>query len=75
MPTSLEVLRLTTPRAFELGQGTTLLSLARGTLCIPALELHLGQRHTLRLAGAEGALDLVPGYGGAALIAIRLDRV
>jgi environmental stress-induced protein Ves len=58
-----------------LSAATTLLFVARGTLCIPEFDLHLGPRHTVRVDGGGGAIQLIPGYGGAALVLAELDGV
>lgn len=64
----LEILSLAAPRVVRLSSATTLLFVARGTLSVPAFGLHLGQRHTLRVDGGAGALQLVAGYGGASVV-------
>ena len=57
----------------DLPAGTSLLFVARGTLCVPSWGLHLGQGHLLRVDGDGGALQLVPGYGGAWLVSAVLE--
>jgi hypothetical protein len=71
----LEVLKLDVSRALPLRAPTTLLFVARGTVCAPALGLHLGHRHLLRIEAGTGALILAPGLAGAALIWIELSPV
>lgn len=68
-----EVLHLTGSRAISLSEATTLLFVARGTVAVPALNLHLGSRHLLRLGNGAGDLALAPGLGGAALV--RMDLI
>ena len=67
----LEAVQLAAPHALPLS-ATTLLSVVRGTLGVPEWGQHLGQSHTLRVDGGEGVLQLVPGYGGASLVVIRI---
>lgn len=70
----LEVLRLDGSRRLVLDARTVLLFLARGVTSVPALDLHLGQGHLLRLEGGSGDLALVPGYGGGvSLIVVKVD--
>ena len=49
--------------------------MAEGTVHAPEAGLNLGRRHLLRVDDGPGALQLVPGYGGAALVAIELNTV
>lgn len=70
----LRPLTMTAPDRLSLRAATTLLFVARGTVYVPSLALHLGQRHTLRVEGGEGVLHLVPGYGGASVVIAELDR-
>lgn len=67
-----ETLHLEASRVVVSTGETTLLFVARGTVAVPALGLHLGRRHLLRLEGEECALPLAPGLGGATLIRIDL---
>jgi environmental stress-induced protein Ves len=70
----LEVLRLDGSRRLGLDARTVLLFGARGVVSVPALDLHLGQGHLLRIEGGTGDLALVPGYGGgASLIVVKVD--
>jgi environmental stress-induced protein Ves len=69
----LEVLRLEGPRSLPLDAATVAVFVARGTAAVPALGLHLGRRHTLRIEGGTGALALAPGFGGADLVVVRVD--
>jgi environmental stress-induced protein Ves len=68
----LRVIPLVAPRRLPLAAPTTLLCVARGTLVVADWGLHLGRRHTLRVEAGQGALQLVPGYGGAMLVVIEL---
>ncbi|HJV48775.1 MAG TPA: HutD family protein [Geothrix sp.] len=65
--------RLAAPQMVPLRAATTLLFVAAGTVSVPAWGLHLGPRHTLRVERGEGALQVIPGYGGAEVILIALD--
>ena len=70
----LAVLRLDGSRRLALDARTVLLFVARGVASVPALDLHLGQGHLLRLEGGSGDLALVPGYGGwMSLIVVKVD--
>ncbi len=69
----LEILRLDAPRTLALSASTTLLFVARGTVAIPAHDLHLGPKHLLRLDGEAGALAIAPGLVGASLVQIDLS--
>lgn len=66
-------LDLDAPAALPLGSALTLLLVARGTASVPALGLHLGSRHLLRVSRGAGVLALAPGLGGAALVRMDLD--
>jgi environmental stress-induced protein Ves len=68
----LEVLHLDRVRLQPLDGPTGLLFVARGTVCIPEWGLHLGARHTLRVEGGPGVIQLVPGYGGASLVVVEI---
>ena len=68
----LEVLRLDGSRRLALDAAAVLVFVARGGVSIPALDLHLGQGHLLRVDGGASDLDVVPGYGGAALVVVRI---
>lgn len=70
---SVEVLPLRSPRVLPLTSATTLLFVARGTVSVPAWNLHLGYRHLLRVEGGTGGLALAPGLAGATLVAMNLD--
>ena len=70
----LEVLRFGGSRRLLLDARTVLLFGAGGVVSVPALDLHLGQGHLLRIEGGTGDLALVPGYGGGtALIVVKVD--
>lgn len=69
----MEVVHLGASRMLRLSEATTLLFVARGTVAVPALNLHLGSRHLLRLDGGGCDLALAPGLGGAALV--RMDLI
>ena len=72
--TRLEVQRLENSRRLALDTATILVFAARGVVSVPALDLHLGQGHLLRVDGGAGDLALVPGYGGGtAVIVVRID--
>jgi hypothetical protein len=70
-----EAFHLDGARRLDLGAATVAIFVARGTVSVPALGLHLGQRHTLRIEGRTGAsdLDLAPGLGGSSLVVVRVD--
>ena len=68
----LEIVHSAAPRSLALSASTTLLFVAKGTLCVPHWDLHLGQRHTLRVDGGAGTLHLVPGYGGVSVVVIEI---
>ena len=71
-----ESFRLAAPRTLFWPAGSTLIVfVAEGTVYVPEVGLHLGRRHLLRMEDAPGALQLVPGYGGAALVVIELNTV
>jgi len=70
----LEVLSLAAPRQRFLSAATSLVFVARGTVYVSECEVHLGQRHTLRVDGGAGPLQLVPGYGGASLVIIGINQ-
>lgn len=68
-----EAFALASPRAMPLPEAATLVVfMAKGTLYVPEAGLHLGQRHLLRVDGGEGVLQLVPGYGGAAVVVVEI---
>ena len=69
----MEVVHLGVSRTLRLSEATTLLFVARGTVAVPALNLHLGSRHLLRLDGGSCDLALAPGLGGATLV--RMDLI
>ena len=69
----LEVRHLEAPARLRLGAATVLVYVAQGTVAVPFLEVHLGQGHLLCLEGGPGDLALLPGYGGASLIVVRVD--
>lgn len=71
----LAVLHLHAARSLTLGPATTLLFVVKGTLSIPAWNLHLGHRHLLRIDQGVGDLAAAPGVVGAALIRIDLTPV
>ncbi len=56
----------------SLSTPTLLIYVASGTVCIPEWNLCLGQRHTLRVDGGVGAIQLVPGYGGASVVILEI---
>lgn len=70
---SVEVLRLWSPRGLPLASATTLLFVARGTVSVPDWDLHLGYRHLLRIEGGSGDLALAPGLAGTTLVVMSLD--
>lgn len=70
---SLEARCLDRPLRLTLDAATLLLFLARGTVSVPALGLHLGQGHLLRVDAGRGGVEVVPGYGGAAAVTVRVD--
>lgn len=57
----------------DLDATTILLFVARGTASVPALGLHLGQGHLLRVEAEGGVLEVLPGYGGAGVVIVRVD--
>lgn len=69
----LEGFRAAAPQRLSLDARTVLTFVAGGTVAVPALALHLGQGHLLRIDGGSGDLALVPGYGGLAMIVVRID--
>jgi environmental stress-induced protein Ves len=68
----LRILQLQRPCLLNPQAPTALLFVARGTVYVPAGDLHLGPRHTLRVDGAAPSIQLVPGYGGAALVFVEI---
>ena len=71
-----ESFRLASPRALARPAGSTLIVfVAGGTVYVPEVDLHLGRRHLLRMDEASGSLQLIPGYGGAALVVVELRNV
>lgn len=69
----LEVCQGTLPFRLGLGAATVLVYVAQGTVAVPRLEAHLGQGHLLRLEDGPGDLAILPGYGGASMIVVRVD--
>ncbi len=72
---AVDTFQVEAPRVMRTAGGTTLLFVAKGTVAVPGLGLHLGRRHLLRLEGEECALPLAPGLGGASLIRIDLRLI
>lgn len=70
----LRVIQLEQALVLGLEAPTVLVFLARGTLSVPEWKLCLGQRHTLRVEAGAGALNLVPGLGGATLVLVEINR-
>jgi len=71
-----EAFSLSSPRTMPLPKAATLvIFVAKGTLYVPEAGLHLGQCHTLRVDGGDGVLQLVPGYGGAAVVVVEIGAV
>jgi hypothetical protein len=70
-----ESFRLDAPRLLALDAGTVAVVVAKGTLSVPALGLHLGRRHTLRIDGGTGNLALAPGLCGAEVVAVKIDTI
>lgn len=64
-------LSLGSPGTVRLAAPTQFLFVARGTLYVSEIGLHLGRRHVLRVDAGEGLLHLVPGYGGAAVVMVE----
>jgi hypothetical protein len=72
---SVEVICLDRTRVVRLAEGTTLVFCARGTASVPALDLHLGHHHLLRLEeGAGTTLELAPGLTPTTLVKVDLER-
>ena len=69
----LEVLRAPGRLCLAPGGHTLMLFIASGTAVIPALDLHLGQGHLLRVDEAADVLEVVPGYGGVVLIVVSVS--
>lgn len=67
-----EILRFEGLRSLDLEGAPLLLIVARGSVAVPSLDLHLGRRHTLRIEGGTGALAVAAGLGGASLVAARI---
>lgn len=66
---TVEVIRLDRNRTFPLSDGTTLFFCAKGTASAPALNLHLGWHHLLRIEeGAGLTLELAPGLTQTAVV-------
>jgi len=73
---SLDVIRLDKNCLFRLDEGTTLFFVGTGTVSIPALDLHLGGNHLLRIENeAEASVELAPGLTPVALVMVRLVSV
>ncbi len=71
-----EAFRLASPRTLTRPAGSTLIVfVAGGTVYVPEVDLHLGRRHLLRMDEVLGNVQLVPGYGGAALVVVELKNV
>ena len=68
----LRILHLQRPCVLNPQAPTTLMFVANGAVYVPEGNLHLGQRHTLRVEGGDRSLQLVPGYGGAALVLVEI---
>lgn len=68
-----EVLHLDRPERLAVPAALSLLLVAKGTLSVPAWDLHLGYRHLLRLEGGPGQLVVAPGLAGASLVRMDLD--
>ena len=68
----LRTVQLDQSMVLNLETPTVLVFVARGTLCVPAWDLCLGPRHTLRVDGGGGGLSLAAGLGGAALVLVEL---
>jgi hypothetical protein len=68
-----EAFSLASPRPISLPTASILIIfVARGTLYAPEAGLHLGRRHALRVDHGQGVLQLIPGYGGAALVVVEI---
>lgn len=63
-----------TAGVLPLRAATSLLFVARGSLSVPSLDLHLGCGHLLRLEAGQGQLPVAPGLAGASLVWLELDR-
>ena len=73
---SVEVLHLGRNRLVPLLSPTTLFFLAAGTASIPALGLHLGWHHLLRIEEGTGmALELAPGLTRTVVVKMALQPV
>jgi len=71
-----ESFHLASPHTLSWPAGASLLAfVAGGTVHVPEMDLHLGQRHLLRVDDGPGRLQLVPGYGGAGLVVVELSRL
>jgi hypothetical protein len=71
-----EAFRLASPRTLTRPAGSALIVfVAGGTVYVPDVDLHLGRRHLLRMGEVPGNVQLVPGYGGAALVVVELRNV
>lgn len=68
----LRTVQLDQSMVLNLEASTVLVFVAKGTLCVPAWDLCLGQRHTLRVDGGGGSLSLVARPGGAALVVVEI---
>lgn len=71
-----ESFRLASPRTLSRPADSALLVfVAGGTVHVPEADLHLGRRHLLRMEDGPDRLQLIPGYGGAALVVVDLRKV
>jgi hypothetical protein len=68
----LRIIHLQRPWVLNSQAPTALIFVANGTVYVPERDLHLGQRHTLRVDGGDQSIQLVPGYGGAALVILEI---
>jgi hypothetical protein len=62
-----------TVQRLVLDAATVLVFVAWGVVSVPVLDVHLGQGHLLRIEGGSDDLAVVPGYGGASVIVVRID--
>ena len=72
---SLHTIRLEQARMLTWTAPTLIVFVARGTACVPEWDLHLGPRHTLRVDGSARSMQLVPGYGGTALVVVEIGEL
>lgn len=68
----LEARALERPTRLALDAPTVLMYVPWGTVSVPALDLHLGEGHLLRIEQGAGDLELLPGYGGGAVVIVRV---